>query len=293
MAVCPYSERQYGRDQQCPETAVGVGGCFLWNNGCPNRLGRSLYLSVAMGNVPGMSSINKFGRNIEIDSGVTADIWDGGHTLANGGVSLLWVAPTAAAKHNIKSSSASDASGGVGARTIRIYGLPDWDTAEVNEDITMNGTTDVETVNSYVIIHRKKVLTKGATNVTVGVITATAKAPSATTITAQIRVGQGQTQMAMLGVPSTQKAYVYQVYANSNNNNARMALLYNPEPDAELLNFIVKHPFSLLSAGTSGYLHSFQPPKKFTGPGILKVQGYTGINDTDVSAGFDLVLVNN
>ncbi len=253
------------------------------------------FLAVAMGDIPWMSAINKFGRNIEIDASVVADIWDGGHTLANGGVSLLWVAPTAAAKHNIKSSSASDASGGVGARTIRIYGLPDWDTAEVSEDITMNGTTDVETTNDYVCLHRMKVLTKGATDVNVGVITATAKAPSATTITAQIRAGEGQTQMAILGIPSIQKAYMSQLYANTNNQNARLKLLYNPEPDSERLNFLVKHPFGILAGGTSAYDHDFKPPKKFTGPGILKIQASVGggVDNVDISAGYDLILVDN
>jgi hypothetical protein len=253
-------------------------------------------LEVARGNVPGMSSVNKFGRNIEIDSGVTADIWDGGHTLASGGVSLIWVAPTVARIHEIVSSSANDTSGGVGARTIRIYGLTSWDTKEVSEDITLNGAGIVATTNAYVIIHRMEVLTKGATNVNVGIIKATAQTDN--TITAQIQVGNGQTEMAIFGIPSTQTAYVYNYYAEVNKAGGAAGvvdncLVVNPEPNAELTNFIIKHRFGLQTVGTSSYSHPFNPPKKIEGPAIIKSTVVSGTNDMDVSAGFDLILADN
>ena len=250
-----------------------------------------------LGGVSGFNTMKKFGRNVEIDSGVLADVWDGGYTVASGGESLIWLAPTAAAVHNIKSSSASDASVGVGARTIRIYGLKDWDTAQTTEDITLNGTTNVATANSYVIIHRMKVLTKGATNVNVGLITATATSPSNTTVTAQIEIGKGQTQMAIFGIPSTQTGYLGRFYANVNKagGNAGLVdvtLLYNPEPDVEVVNFLTKHTFGLQTVGTSAFTIPYFMPKVFEGPGILKIQVLSGTNDMDVSAGFDVVLVN-
>ena len=148
--------------------------------------GADFVLNVAMGNFDGMMTINKFARNIEIDSAVTADIWDGGFTLASGGVSLIWVAPTQARIHAVVSSSASDDGDpvGVGARTIEVFGLPNWNTKEINETIILNGQTPVNTVNSYVIIHRMFVVTNGATNVNVGIVKATAATDN--TITAQI-----------------------------------------------------------------------------------------------------------
>ncbi len=254
-------------------------------------------LLVAEGKVPGYHSINKFGRNIKIDSGVTADIWDGGYTLASGGTSLLWVAPTAAALHNIKSSSGSDIAGGVGARTLRIRGLRDWTTPEISEDIVLNGTNDVSTINTFVIIHRMEVLTKGATSVNVGLITATAKAPSATTITARIEIGKGQTQMAILGIPSSQIAYMKRLYANTNKAAGTaglvdVTLLYNPEPKSELTNFLTKHTFSLQTVGDSALTIPFYDPKRFIGAGILKVQVLSGSANMDVSSGFDIVLVD-
>ncbi len=48
-------------------------------------------LEIAKGNVPGHSTVNKFGRNTDIDTAAKEDIWDGGG---------LWVAPTQARKHD-------------------------------------------------------------------------------------------------------------------------------------------------------------------------------------------------
>ncbi len=245
------------------------------------------------GNVLGFSHTNKFGRNIQVDSGITADIWDGGHT---GDVSLIWVAPTQARKHDFKSSSGDDASGGLGARTVRFFGLPDWDTKETSEVITMNGTNNVATTNDYVIIHRIQVLTKGGTSSNVGVITATAQTDN--TITAQIRAGQGQTQMSIMGVASTQTCFIGRVYGDVNKAGGAtglidMSLMVNPEPDAELTNFNVLHTFGLQTVGTSALSIIFTSPKTFKGPGIIKIQSISGTNNMDVSAGFDTVLRDN
>lgn len=251
------------------------------------------FIEVSRGNVDGISSINKFGRNIEIDSGVTADIWDGGHT---GDVSLLWVAPTQARTHTIASDSASDTDGGVGARRLRLFGLPDWDTSEVSEDIVMNTGSPPVTTNSYVIIHRMQVLTKGATNVNVGTITATATTDA--TVTAKIRPGQGQTQMSVYGIPSIQTAYMGRLYGNVNKAGGATGLIdvnlrVNPEPQDELLNFAIRHTFGLQTVGTSALTINYYTPKIISGPAIIKIQALSGTDNMDISAGFDMVIVNN
>jgi hypothetical protein len=82
----------------------------------PDDKALDFYVRAALGHYPNIKGVNKFGRNIEIDSSVTADIWDGGYTVASGGVSLIWVAPTAARTHTIASTDANDTAGGTGAR---------------------------------------------------------------------------------------------------------------------------------------------------------------------------------
>jgi hypothetical protein len=254
-----------------------------------------LMLEGPRGNITGISCINKFGRSTNVDSGVITDIWDRANATDD---QDIWIAPTQARIHNIASSSASDDGdpAGVGARTLRVYGLTGWGTAETNEEITLNGTTNVATSNSYVIIHRMEVLTKGATNVNVGTITATAVTDA--TVTAQINAGQGQTQMAIYGIPSVQTAYLTNYYASFNKSagatgGVDLSLRVNPEPDSELINSVVKHTQSVFSTGNSHFLHKFGPYLKIVGPAIIRVQGTGGANDLDVSSGFDLILITN
>lgn len=264
---------------------------------------RDPFVGIARGLVTGMKSVNKFGRNIEIDSDVLADVWDGGYTLASGGVSLVWVAPTQARIHAIVSSSDADSETGgtnpqgAGARTMRVWGLTSWSTAETFEDIVMDGTNSVNTISSYVIINRMQVLTKGATEgANVGVIKATAVTDN--TITAQIRVGQGQTQMAIYGIPDTKKAYIGRIYGNINKAGggaglADVHLCVNSEPNSELIGFIVKHTFGLQTVGTSAITITYYTPKVIEGPAIIKMVVESGSDNMDASAGFDFVLIDN
>jgi len=272
-----------------------MAGDFLGRDAAGHLLSDEFALEVARGSFPGITHVNKFGRSTNVDSGVVTDIWDGANATDDVDI---WVAPTQARIHTIASTSASDDGdpAGVGARTIRVYYLPDWNTREATEDITLNGVNGVVMSAAAVIIHRMVVLTKGATSVNVGVITATAAVDG--TVTAQINAGQGQTQMAIYGVPSVQSAYLTSYYvsmlrASGATAGVDVALLANPEPDAELLNFLVKHTQAIISAGSSYLLHRFMPYNKLAGPLILKLEATSTVNDLDVSGGFDAIIVDN
>jgi len=244
---------------------------------------------VPAGQIDGVTGVNKFGRCTDVDQALH-DIWDIPGTAT-------WVAPTAARIHDIASTSASDdgAPVGVGARTIRVWGLTAWGAAEVSEDIIMNGVGNVPT-QALVIIHRMQVLTKGASGPNVGTITATAQVDG--TITAQINIGEGQTQMAIYGVPSVRDAYLSCWYASQTKTGGAaasvdMRLLVNPEPDAELLGFLVKGTAGMISTGSTRFQHFYDPYFKVPGPAIIKVDAIASANDNDLSAGFDLYLVDN
>ena len=161
----------------------------------------------------------------------------------------------------------------------------------------MNTAAPPQTVNSYVIIHRLEALTWGSSGPNIGEITATTLTDSPGTVTARIRAGQGQTQMVIYGIPSTQTLYMGRLYGNMNKAGQAalcdVSVKYNPEPQTELTGFLTKHTFGLQSTGTSALTINYATPKKFAGPGILKMQVLSGTNDVDISGGFDAVLIDN
>jgi len=248
-------------------------------------------MAVPAGLMTGQSGVNKFGRSKNVDAVIT-DIWDGANSTTD---QDIWIAPTAARIHNIASTVAADSNSAAGARTLQVYGLTNWANAEVSETITMLGTNVVSTTNAYVILHRMKVLTKGTTN-NVGNITATAASDD--TLTAMILAGEGQTQMAIYGIPSSQTAYMTCYYSSFNRSGgaaalADISLQVNPEPDASLPAFLVKQTQGLQTVGSSLFQHCFNPYFKIVGPAIVKIQAIGSTTDLDISAGFDLVLVDN
>ena len=248
---------------------------------------------MGLGLEPGITHVHKFGNNPVIaTTSDPEDIWDGGG---------IWLAPTAARIHNIVSTSDVDGKTGspssAGARTLRVVGLTSWSTAEESEDITLDGTTNVPTVKSYVIIHRMYVLTSGATSANVGTITATAVDDG--TITAQIEATNGQTLMAIYGIPSGFTFFLGRLSATIGKSGgsgaaADIKLLYSPNPDTEETVFLVKSQFGLTTTGTSAFSVRFEPAAMtFVGPGILKMRCKEVTAMLDVSATFDGTLINH
>ena len=253
-------------------------------------------LFIAAGRFSGQVGVNKFGRAPQGIQTTSTDVWDRADATPT---QQIWVAPTQARVHAIVSSNAADkgtASPGTGLRTLRIYGLTAWTSKETSEDITMNGTNPVNTVNSYVIIHRMQLLTAGTGGTNAGTITATAATDG--TITAVIRPGIGSTTMAIYGWSSLQTFFVKIWRASINKSSAANAdillrLFYNPEPSANLTSFREVDVQGIQSNGTSSATWEFATYLALPGPGILKVNGLGSGNDLDCTAQFSGVLVDN
>lgn len=255
---------------------------------------KNYFTELALRNIAWRSHVNKFG---EAPSGVqttATDIWSRADATPT---QQIWLAPTAARIHAIVSSSANDDGdpAGTGARTIRIYGLKTWDLAETSEDITLNGATPVNTVNSYVIIHRMKVLTMGASGPNVGTISATAAVDN--TVTAVILPSDGQTEMAIYGVPSNKIALLHRWCVNVDKASGVVAstdyqLRVNENPNVQTTGFLRKDDLSVQSTGTNSAERIYVIPMRFDGPCIIKVQAIASSADVDGEAGFDLEIID-
>jgi hypothetical protein len=246
-------------------------------------------VEVQRGKVGDATGINKIGEARDCDNGVDTDIWDGADGTTS---SDVWAAPTTARRHDIKSTSVNDTSAGSGARTVRVWGLTDWASVETNEDVVLNGTSNVATANPYVIIHQMRCLTFGSGRTNAGIITATAQTDL--TVTAAIQTGLGQTLMAIYGVPSGKKALVTASYGT--------VLRAVASPSVEITMF-VQHDADQLNAGfvvkERGHMTADKPwsrdyrlPQSWDGPLIVKMQVKSNQNNTSCTAGFDLLLAD-
>lgn len=244
---------------------------------------------VAAGLIPGVSHINKFGSNPDVDTSSTPEaIWD---------VGGLYVPPTIGRIHDIVSTNTNDTSAGTGARTVRVTGL-DASFNEQTEDVTMNGTTNVATANTYSRIFRMNVLTAGSNGTNFGQIDATAQTDG--TITARIRLGNGTTLMAIYTIPSGKTGFMTGIYSNlskisaGQDPNCTMRLELTANADQSDSAQGIASIWGMTHSGNSEHRHSFHPfaviPEKTDI--VMICSDITTINN-DISGGYDIILVDN
>ncbi len=145
-------------------------------------------LAVAAGLVPGATSLTKFGVNEAAPLNTKIDVWDEGG---------IYEFLTAAQTLTVQSTDAADAAAGDGARTVQIYGL-DANYEEINEVITLNGTTSVNSVNQYLRCNRMIVRSAGVDETASGVITAEYLG----NVQTRVNNGYNQSLMAIWTVPA-------------------------------------------------------------------------------------------
>ena len=155
--------------------------------------------SLAFGEITGVSSVYKFGRNTSVGTSEEV-IWDGGSA---------YVFLDSAEYMNIKSTNVNDTYNGDNAWNVIIFGL---DSAfnEISETILLNGTTNVKSTKKYLRVFRSFVLMAGTTTTTngnnIGDITVTSF--SSSLVQSKILAGNGQTLMCVYTVPAGFTAYV-------------------------------------------------------------------------------------
>jgi len=154
-------------------------------------------LQVSRGQVDGHTPLNIFGFSTAVGSTALGPVWEG-LTLSGG----AYAYPSVAAPLVLVSDSASDTS----ALSVRIEGL-DANFAPLNETITMNGTTNVTTTNSFLRIN----LMTTTNGLNVGNITA----KISSTTYAKMNAGIGQTQMSIYTVPAGYTFYLSYVQADA------------------------------------------------------------------------------
>jgi hypothetical protein len=251
--------------------------------------------NIAEGNEEGYSPVNVFGRSIAGIQATATDIWDRADATPT---QQIWTTWTDAELFNIASTSAGDTSAGTGTRTIKVTGLTDWDSGAVTELVSMNGTSNVSTDQSYVMIHEMEVETVGTSSASPNIGTITATGATSLKVGAEINIGEGKTNMAILGVPSSQKLYINEWFGGIDKATGTWidyTIIANTTPDTgtETAGFITKAKAGVQIAGMSTASWPFNPSKVIAGPAIVKIQGISSTADTEGNAGLNGYLADN
>ena len=242
------------------------------------------YLQVARNQISFHKSNFKFGFNADVDDSLET-VW------AQGGL-YSYLASASVLKGS--SSSTADTSAGTGARTVELFGL-DTNYDEINETVTLNGQTAVNTTKEYLRINRMVVRSAGSGGQNAGVIyagTGTVTAGVPANKYATIAIGDNQTVMALWTVPRGYTAYLLQtditVATTQNNKYCTVHLVARPNGEV----FQIKDKFV---KSESSVHQTYTIPLKFEEKTDIEVRaiGDSAGADIAISAGLDIIYIQN
>jgi len=240
-------------------------------------------MDVQRGFVPGVTCINKFGRNAAT---VTGDaIW---------AVSAAFNEIQTAGVIAIVSTSTDDDGDpvGIGARTLTLTGLNgSYDI--VTETVTMNGTTPVNTANSYFAVHRCFVATAGSSATAVGTITGTQASATPATEVLRLVIGYNQAQSAQYMVPRNYTAYISTIDVTMQTATPNLTMdvgLFKKDFGGV---FRIQDGFLLTGAGAGRQEQLFSAPLKFEAKStiLFKCISASAASASYVEVDYDLWLV--
>jgi hypothetical protein len=241
------------------------------------------YTAVGLGYLsPDVRRVTALGNNPDVDAGsVPEDIWTGGG---------LYPFMTAATSLEIISGSASDASAGVGARTVLISGL-DANYVEQTSTVTLNGTTAVAVAVQFLRVNQVMVLSAGTSETNVGIITL--RDAGAGTTRGLIPASGGISRQAVYTVPAGHTLSIHSIFASLNRSNA---------VSKDVTIGFSFRSFAGVRRLTLEFSVSNNGPYRHDGiPGIIMAEKtdfslrttYTGANDVDVTGAFLGALFKN
>ena len=237
---------------------------------------------VSLGAIDNWSRVSKFGRNADIDTAAAEDVW------TPGGV-RTWL--TAAVTLEAISADANDTAAGSGAQIITVQGL-DGNFAEVEEDITMNGLgASSATSSSFIRVNRafvKQVGTYHGNNA--GTITIRTSGGGATQ--ADIVAGYGQTEQTHYSLPTGKTAILSGFFVSTDGSKSITPTLWHcPGIDDVTTGFVGAQRKLWGATGLQGHLqHDYESPPRMDGPCDIWWSATVAANNTEVEAGFDLVV---
>lgn len=231
--------------------------------------------------------LNGFGFRLSISTAINGDdTWPGTATS-------IPIPPDIGEQMQIISTSASDSSAGIGARSIQIHYI-DNSGNPLEETVTTNGTTPVLTIATNIrFIQDIHVITAGSNLLTVGTITI-ASSITPTNIYNQIQPGTNQSLNTSRMVPNGKILLITQFNASggaaSGGRSADIRLRTTSHHGIltpRLFHFVDN--FFAFNSGTS---RRYDYPIIVPAFGIIKCTSYTSLTGADVQASWQGILID-
>ena len=236
-------------------------------------------LLIAMGCYPSITGVNKFGRNPDIAIGEEEVIWDGSTTGYPFPATAL-----------ITSMSQTADQATLNGATVEIQGLDaNWELVVQTALLGTPSTVVVTLTTPLIRVFRAKVLADVVSASPIRIHNAAENVDYAI-----ISIGQNQTLMAVYTVPANTTAYMTCFYAHVNPG-------VNLDPTAMPIRLWASDrtgPYAaqvknVVGQTSGGFQHFFDPHVKFGQKTDIYMTATPVGKAADVSAGFDLILVDN
>lgn len=253
------------------------------NNGL--QMGTDPYLDISSGAISSTTVVNKFGANASVADGTAEEVWDGNSAYT-------W--PTTASITHIRSAVDSATTQGM---VVEVQGVDTNYTLTV-QNATLDGadsTTEVALSTALRRVFRMKVLDSSTADQAIWV--------GPTGFASQqgvIQAGNNQTLMALYTVPAGKTAYMTNYYAS---------VIGEASPPATIPDYVLfrlwqrdndngyapqlKHEIGSAILGSSIVNREFRPYYKITEKNDIWIEATPDGDDASVSAGFDLILVDD
>jgi hypothetical protein len=249
-------------------------------------------LGIAKGDVSGTTFIHKFGATPDFDTGDgSVDIWDGADDSNIN--RMKYVYSTSADIDSVTSTDSGD------TQDIEVQGL-DGNYDLVTQTVTLTGSGYTALGSSLLRVFRMKNVnsTDNAGHIYCYVSGATTGGVpnNGSDVRAVIQPENNQTLMALYTIPNGKTGYMRDWFAST--AGANKTSNYKIELRARPLNqvFQLKHLSSIEDGGTSYIQHNYQEPEKFSAKTDIVMRAEiteSNITEASVSAGFDIVLVDD
>lgn len=238
---------------------------------------------LAAGFISGITVVNKFGRNTDIDTGtVPEDVWGGSGAYTgfpDGDPETI----------EVLSDSVNDTAAGTGARTVRLTGL-DADWAIASADLTLNGTTPVATSGTFRRVHTAQVLTAGSGGVNAGTITFRHSTTEAN-VFLQLMPGRNQTNCSAYTIPAGKTGFLRTLFVNMLGTTSAYCegFIWTRSFGGV---YRQRRPFAVSNA--NNWRDDIYAGIAFTEKADIVIRILTAsANNVSLAAGYDMILVDN